>query len=63
MPLFRLLCQWKFWRDNRGQDLIEYALMCAGFSMAIVAVIPNLQPLFSTAFSNIESVLVAASAS
>ena len=62
MTVYRLFF-WKLWRDERGQDLVEYALMCMGFSMAIVAVMPSLQPLFSEAFSRIVNVLVLASAS
>lgn len=58
--LHRLL---NLWKDTLGQDLIEYALMAAGFAMATAAFIPNLQPALSEQFSKIINVLNVAGAS
>jgi len=43
--------------------MVEYALMAAGFALATVAFIPNLQPMLSAQFSRIVNVLVASGAS
>ncbi len=43
--------------DIRGQDMVEYALMAAGFAMASAAFIPNLYPAFSLQFSKVINAL------
>jgi pilus assembly protein Flp/PilA len=48
-----------FWRDKRGQDLIEYALMVGFVAVAAGAVMPGVSTSISTIFSKIQSVLVA----
>jgi pilus assembly protein Flp/PilA len=55
--LYRLV----LWRDTRGQDLIEYALM-AGFVATTAGVImPGVASSISTIFSKVGSVLKVAS--
>jgi pilus assembly protein Flp/PilA len=49
-----------FWRDTRGQDLIEYALMAGFVAVAAGAIMPTVSTDISTIFSKIGSVLVAA---
>ncbi len=52
------------WRDRRGQDLIEYALMAGFVAVAAGAIMPGVASSISTIFSQISSVLsVAASQS
>jgi len=51
----------KIWRDERGQDLIEYALMAGFVAVAAGAIMPNVASSISTIFSEIGSVLTAAS--
>jgi len=49
---------WKnFWKDTRGQDLIEYALIAGFIALAAVAVLPGLRETISTVFSNIDTEL------
>jgi pilus assembly protein Flp/PilA len=48
-----------FWRDTRGQDLIEYALMAGFVAVAAGAVMPAVSTHISTIFSKIGSVLTA----
>ena len=45
------------WRDRRGQDLIEYALMASLIALVLVTVLTNLGKRLSTEFSEISSVL------
>lgn len=50
MTLFRNLC-----KDNRGQDLIEYALMAGFVAIAAAAVMPNLKSQLQTLFNTVGS--------
>jgi pilus assembly protein Flp/PilA len=54
--LWRLL----IWKDTRGQDLIEYALMAGFVAVAAGAIMPNVADSISTIFSKISSVMTAA---
>jgi Flp pilus assembly pilin Flp len=48
----RCLCL--FWRDRRGQDMIEYALMAAFLSVAVAAFFPtDIAPNISSVFSKV----------
>jgi pilus assembly protein Flp/PilA len=51
----------RLWRDRRGQDLIEYALMAGFVAVAAGAIMPNVATSISTIFSQIGSVMTAAS--
>jgi pilus assembly protein Flp/PilA len=46
-----------FWRDTRGQDLIEYALMAGFVAVAAGAIMPTVTTSISTIFFKIGSVL------
>jgi pilus assembly protein Flp/PilA len=48
------------WRDRRGQDLIEYALMACFLAVAAGAVLPGVASGISTLFSEISSVMTVA---
>ena len=48
-------------RDKRGQDLIEYALMAGFVAVAAGAIMPGVANSISTIFSQISSVMTAAS--
>jgi pilus assembly protein Flp/PilA len=59
-----LVLKLKVWKDTRGQDLIEYALMAGFVAVAAGAVMPGVATSISTIFSKISSVMsVAASQS
>ena len=48
----------RLWKDQRGQDLIEYGLMACAVLVAVAAILPTtLMPTVSTIFSKITSVL------
>jgi pilus assembly protein Flp/PilA len=49
------------WRDRRGQDLIEYALMAGFVAVAAGAIMPSVASSISVIFSQISSVMSAAS--
>ena len=51
----------RLWRDGRGQDLIEYALLAASLSMAAGAFLPQwVGPVISSIFSKVTSCMVSA---
>ncbi|MDP8990415.1 MAG: Flp family type IVb pilin [Acidobacteriota bacterium] len=56
-----LLIRLQFWRDNHGQDLIEYALMAGFVAVSAGAVMPGVASSISTIFSKVGSVLKVAS--
>jgi pilus assembly protein Flp/PilA len=45
----------KLGRDNRGQDLIEYALMAGFVAVAAGAIMPSVSSNISTIFSKVTS--------
>jgi len=54
------LCLQQPWKDKRGQDLIEYALMAGFVAVAAGAIMPNIASSISTIFSEIASVMTGA---
>jgi len=47
----------KVWKDLRGQDLIEYALMAGFVAVAAGAIMPGVSSSISTIFSQVTSVM------
>jgi Flp pilus assembly pilin Flp len=47
----------RMWRDRRGQDLIEYALMAGFVAVAAGAIMPGVSSSISTIFSQVTSVM------
>lgn len=45
----------RIWKDRRGQDLIEYALMAGFVAVAAGAIMPNVSTSISNIFSKINS--------
>ena len=58
-----LLLQLKVWKDQRGQDLIEYALMAGFVAVAAGAIMPGVATSLSQIFSKVASVLSSANGS
>ena len=50
----------RLFRDQAGQDMIEYALMAAVIAVVSAAALPGLAPPISTVFSKIGSMLTLA---
>lgn len=48
---------WRFciWRDTKGQDLIEYALMAGFVAVTAGSIMPNVSTNISTVFSKVGS--------
>lgn len=58
--LNQFLFKLRIWKDTRGQDLIEYALMAGFVAVAAGAIMPNVASSISTIFSQVSSVLSSA---
>ena len=56
-----LVWQLRIWKDSRGQDLIEYALMAGFVAVAAGAIMPEVATSISTIFSKVGSVMTASS--
>ena len=50
------------WKDTRGQDLVEYALLAGFVAVAAGALLPAISGSISTIFSKMGSVLSVAAA-
>lgn len=58
--ILQAFLQSRFWKDKRGQDLIEYALMAGFVAVAAGAIMPNIASSISTIFSEVTSVMTVA---
>jgi pilus assembly protein Flp/PilA len=58
-----ILLRLTIWKDRRGQDLIEYALMAGFVAVATGATFPPAANAISDIFSKVQSVMSAANAS
>jgi Flp pilus assembly pilin Flp len=52
-----LLYRFRLWGDQRGQDLIEYALMAGFVAVTAGALMPGVATNISKIFSNVASVM------
>ncbi|MGA3188023.1 MAG: Flp family type IVb pilin [Bryobacteraceae bacterium] len=57
-----LILKLQIWKDTKGQDLIEYALMAGFVAVAAGAIMPGVATSISTIFSKISSVMTGAAA-
>jgi Flp pilus assembly pilin Flp len=55
-----LILKLQVWKDRKGQDLIEYALMAGFVAVAAGAIMPGVATSISTIFSKIASVMTGA---
>lgn len=52
----------RIWKDTRGQDLIEYALMAGFVAVAAGAIMPGVAKSISTIFSKVATTMAGAAA-
>jgi pilus assembly protein Flp/PilA len=52
-----LVWKLRIWKDTRGQDLIEYALMAGFVAVAAGAIMPGVAASISTIFSKISTAM------
>jgi Flp pilus assembly pilin Flp len=61
--LINIVLKMRIWKDNRGQDLIEYALMAGFVAVAAGAIMPGVASSINVIFSQVNSIMVTAAAS
>ena len=59
----KLVVAWQIWKDNKGQDLIEYALMAGFVAVAAGAIMPGVASSINIVFSKVNSLMIDAAAS
>jgi pilus assembly protein Flp/PilA len=60
--LVNMVWKLRIWKDNRGQDLIEYALMAGFVAVAAGAIMPNVAASITSIFTKVAATLTAADA-
>ena len=61
--LIQLAVNLQIWKDRKGQDLIEYALMAGFVAVAAGAVMPGIASGINVVFSKVNSIMVVAASS
>ncbi len=51
----KMFCRMRIWKDTRGQDLIEYALMAGFVAVAAGAIMPGVAENIRTIFSSVST--------
>ena len=58
-----LVINWQIWKDRKGQDLIEYALMAGFVAVAAGAIMPGVASSINIVFSKVNSLMIDAASS
>jgi len=61
--LIQLAVNVQIWKDQKGQDLIEYALMAGFVAVAAGAIMPGVSSSINIIFSKVNSVMIDSAAS
>jgi Flp pilus assembly pilin Flp len=61
--VIQVVVKWQLWKDRKGQDLIEYALMAGFVAVAAGAIMPGVASSINVIFSKVNSVMIQAAAS
>ena len=61
--VIRLVVKWQIWKDRKGQDLIEYALMAGFVAVAAGAIMPGVASSINVVFSKVNSMMIDAASS
>ena len=63
LQAMRVVLNWQIWRDRRGQDLIEYALVAGLVTLMAVAIMPGIASSIGIVFSSVNSIMLLAASS
>jgi Flp pilus assembly pilin Flp len=55
--ILKTIVDLKIWRDERGQDMVEYGLLAGFITVAVGAVYPPISNDISAIFSKLESII------
>ncbi|MBN9660126.1 MAG: Flp family type IVb pilin [Acidobacteria bacterium] len=59
--LQQIVLRLRVWKDTRGQDLIEYALMAGFVAVAAGAIVPGVADSIKTIFGKVNNVMTSSS--
>ena len=59
----QLVVKWQIWKNRKGQDLIEYALMAGFVGVAAGLIMPGVASSINIVFSKVNSIMVDAASS
>jgi Flp pilus assembly pilin Flp len=63
LKIIQHITKLRIWKDRRGQDLIEYALMAGFVAVAAGAIMPGVASSINVIFSQVNSLMISAGAS
>jgi Flp pilus assembly pilin Flp len=63
LQIIQYISRFRIWKDRRGQDLIEYALMAGFVAVAAGAIMPGVASSINVIFSQVNSLMISAGAS
>jgi len=63
LHIVQVVMKFRIWKDRRGQDLIEYALMAGFVAVAAGAIMPGVASSINIIFSQVNSIMISAGAS
>jgi pilus assembly protein Flp/PilA len=61
--LINIVLRMKVWKDTRGQDLIEYALMAGFVAVSAGAIMPGVASSINVIFSQVNSIMIQSASS
>ena len=63
LQMIRLVMNLQIWKDRRGQDLVEYALMAGFVAVSAGAIMPGVASSINVIFSTVNSIMIEAASS
>jgi Flp pilus assembly pilin Flp len=63
LQIIQHIVRFRIWKDRRGQDLIEYALLAGFVAVAAGAISPGIASSINVVFSKVNSVMITAASS
>ena len=63
LQIIQHVIRYRIWKDKRGQDLIEYALMAGFVAVAAGAIMPGVASSINVIFSEVNSIMVQSASS
>jgi len=63
LQIIQHITRFRIWKDRRGQDIIEYALMAGFVAVAAGAIMPGVASSINVIFSQVNSIMASSAAS
>jgi Flp pilus assembly pilin Flp len=63
LQIIQAVTRFRIWKDRRGQDLIEYALIAGFVAFVAGAIMPGIASSMNVIFSEVNSIMISAASS